>query len=69
MGYVYKEPGYIGTARGTQLVADMEVTALEKIFSKDSQIRNERDSLVIIRFNSKHNSLNNKNLSCGTALT
>ena len=41
-------------------VADMEVTILEKIFSRDPQVRKERESLFIKKINSKHKGLNKK---------
>ena len=71
MGYVYNE--HLNQATGEHFnskghsVADMEVTILEKIFSRDPQVRKERESLFIKKFNSKHKGLN-KNLRCGTAL-
>ena len=64
LGYVYNE--HLNQATGEHfnskghLVADMEVTILEKIFSRDPQVRKERESLFIKKFNSKHKGLNKK---------
>ena len=64
LGYVYNEHLDQATeehfnSKG-HLVADMEVTILEKIFSRDPQVRKERESLFIKKFNSKHKGLNKK---------
>ena len=64
LGYVYNE--HLDQATGEHfnskghLVADMEVTILEKIFNRDPQVRKERESLFIKKFNSKHKGLNKK---------
>ena len=64
LGYVYNE--HLNQATGEHFnskghsVADMEVTILEKIFSKDPQVRKERESMFIKKFNSKHKGLNKK---------
>ena len=41
-------------------VSDMEVAIVEKIFSQDPLVREERESLIIKKFNSKHKGLNRK---------
>ena len=41
-------------------IADMEVTILEKVFSRDSQFRKNREKMFIQDFNTKYKGLNKK---------
>ena len=41
-------------------ISDMEVTILEKVFSKDPQFRKTRESMFIEQFNTKYKGMNKK---------
>ena len=64
LGYVHNEN--LGKATGGHFnikghsVSDMEISILEKIFSNDREVRRERESMFIEKFNSKHKGLNKK---------
>ena len=64
LGYVHNE--HLNQATGWHFnlkghsVSDMEISIVEKIHSRDENVRKEREKLYITQFNTKYKGMNRK---------